>query len=87
MSSLHFTNLTTKMAGKRKQYHVTCGSCAQSIPSVRSTKYQVVTESQEQEPLRMTSMPSEPWKDVAVDFWSPSHTGEYLLVKVCKQSR
>ena len=35
----------------------------------------------------MTTMPSEPWKDVALDFWGPIHTGEYLLVTVCKQSR
>ena len=48
---------------------------------------QVVSVSQEREPLRMTPMPSEPWKDVAVDFWGPIHTGEYLLVTVCKQSR
>ena len=48
---------------------------------------QVVSVSPEREPLRMTPMPSEPWKDVAVDFWGPIHTGEYLLVTVCKQSR
>jgi len=46
-----------------------------------------VNVSPEREPLRMTPMPSEPWKDVAVDFWGPIHTGEYLLVTVCKQSR
>jgi len=34
----------------------------------------------------MTPMPSEPWKNVAVGFWGPIHTGEYLLVTVCKQS-
>ena len=44
---------------------------------------QVVNVSPEQEPLRMTPMPSEPWKDVAVDFWGPIHAGEYLLVTVC----
>ena len=48
---------------------------------------QVVSRSQEREPLRMTPMPSEPWKEDAVDFWGPIHTGEYLLVTVCKQSR
>ena len=48
---------------------------------------QVVSMSQEREPLRMTPMPGGPWKDVAVDFWGPIHTGEYLLVTVCKQSR
>ena len=48
---------------------------------------QVVTVSQEREPLRMTSMPSEPWEEVAMDFWCPIHTGEYLLVTVCKQPR
>lgn len=48
---------------------------------------QVVTVSHEREPLRMTHMPSEPWREVAMDFWGPLHTGEYLLVTVCKQSR
>ena len=44
---------------------------------------QVVTVSQEREPLRMTPMPNEPWKEVAMDFWGPIHTGEYLLVTIC----
>ena len=48
---------------------------------------QVVTVSQEREPLRMTPMPNEPWKEVAMDFWGPIHTVEYLLVTICKQSR
>ena len=48
---------------------------------------QVVTVSQEREPLRMTAMPREPWKDVAMDFLGPIYTGEYMLVTVCKQSR
>ena len=48
---------------------------------------QVVNRSQEREPLHMTPMPSEPWKEGAVDSWGPIHTGEYLLVTVCKQSR
>ena len=48
---------------------------------------QVVTMSHEREPLRMTPMPREPWKEVAMDFWGAIHTGEYLLVTVCKQSR
>ena len=48
---------------------------------------QVVNVSPEREPLPMTTTPSEPWKDVAVDFWGPVRTGEYLLVTVCKQSR
>ena len=48
---------------------------------------QVVTVSQEREPLRMTPMPNEPWKGVAMHFWGPIHTGEYLLVTICKQSR
>ena len=48
---------------------------------------QVVIVSREREPLRMTPLPREPWKEVAMDFWVPVHTGEYLLVTVCKQSR
>ena len=26
----------------------------------------------EREPLRMSPLPSEPWKEVAIDFWGPS---------------
>ena len=48
---------------------------------------QVVSVSQEIEPLRMTPMPNETWKDVDVDVRGPIHTGEYLLVTVCKLSR
>ena len=35
----------------------------------------------------MAQMPNKPWKDVAMDFWGPINTEEYLLVTVCKQSR
>ena len=48
---------------------------------------QVVTVSLEREPLRMTPMPWEPWKEVAMDFLGPIHTEEYLRVTVCKQFR
>ena len=48
---------------------------------------QVVTMSHKREPLRMTPMHREPWKEVAMDFWCPIHIGEYLLVTVFKQSR
>ena len=48
---------------------------------------QVVTVSQEREPLRMTHMPSEPWREIAIDFWGPTHTGECLLVTDCNQSQ
>ena len=48
---------------------------------------QVVTPANEREPLRMSPLPSEPWKEVAIDFWGPISTGEYLLVVICKHSR
>ena len=48
---------------------------------------QVVTPANEREPLRMSALPREPWKEVAIDFWGPINTGEYLLVVICKQSR
>ena len=48
---------------------------------------QVVTVAQDREPLRMSKIPSEPWKEIAIDFWGPVKTGEYLLVMVCKHSR
>ena len=48
---------------------------------------QVVTPSYEREPLQMTPLPSEPWKEVAMDFWGPINMGEYLLAVVYKQSK
>ena len=48
---------------------------------------QVVTPLNEREPLRMSPLPSEPWKEVTIDFWGPINTGEYLLVVICKHSR
>ena len=48
---------------------------------------QVVTPANEHEPLQMSPLSSEPWKEVAIDFWGPISTGEYLLVVICKHSR
>ena len=48
---------------------------------------QVVMPANECKPLQMSSLPSEPWKEVAIDFWEPINTGEYLLLVMCKQSR
>lgn len=48
---------------------------------------QVVSPANEHEPLKMSPLPSEPWKEVAIDFWGPINTGEYLLVVICKHSR
>ena len=48
---------------------------------------QVVTPANDREPLRMSPLRSEPWKEVAIDFWGPISTGEYLLVVICKHSR
>ena len=48
---------------------------------------QVVSPVNEHEPLWMSPLPSEPSKEVAIDFWRPISTGEYLLVVICKHSR
>ena len=48
---------------------------------------QLVTPANEREPLRMSPPWSEPWKAVAIDFWGPISTGEYLVVVICKHSR
>lgn len=32
-------------------------------------------------------LPSDPWKEVGMDLWGPTNSGEYLLVVVCKQTR
>lgn len=37
--------------------------------------------------LRMSPLPSEPWREGAIDFWRPINTGEYLLVGICKHLR
>ena len=39
------------------------------------------------EPLKMTNIPSEPWREVSVDFCGPFKTGEYLLVVMDDYSR
>jgi len=39
------------------------------------------------EPLKMTPLPSAPWKQVAMDFLGPFPTGEYLLVVIDEFSR
>ena len=39
------------------------------------------------EPLKMTPLPSSPWKEVAVDFIGPYASREYLLVVVDEYSR
>ena len=39
------------------------------------------------EPLKMTQLPSAPWKEVAMDFLGPFPTGEYLLVVIDAFSR
>ncbi|CAB4043006.1 Transposon Ty3-G Gag-Pol poly [Paramuricea clavata] len=39
------------------------------------------------EPLKMTQLPSEPWKEVAMDFLGPFPTGEYFLVVIDAFSR
>ena len=48
---------------------------------------QVVTPANECEPMRMSPLLSEPWKEVAIDFWGPINTGQYLLAVICKHSR
>ncbi|CAB4013208.1 Transposon Ty3-G Gag-Pol poly [Paramuricea clavata] len=39
------------------------------------------------EPLKMTQLPSAPWKEVAMDFLGPFPNGEYLLVVIDAFSR
>jgi transposase InsO family protein len=40
-----------------------------------------------QNPLKMSPMPKEPWREVAVDFCGPFKTGEYLMVVMDEYSR
>jgi hypothetical protein len=39
------------------------------------------------EPLKMTQLPTAPWKEVAMDFLGPFPTGEYLVVVIDALSR
>jgi len=39
------------------------------------------------EPLRMTNLPSEPWKDVSVDMTGPFPSGDYMIVVIDDYSR
>ena len=45
------------------------------------------TKSPPLEPLRMTPLPSAPWKDVAVDFAGPFPSGDYIMVVTDEFSR
>ena len=47
----------------------------------------VTAKSPSPEPLRMTPLPSPPWKEVAVDFAGPFPTGEYIMVVTDEFSR
>ena len=55
----------------------------QCIPCQAAT----TTNAERPEPLKMTPVPSAPWKEVAVDFTGPYASGEYLLVVVDEYSR
>ena len=48
---------------------------------------QVVTPQISRMPLKMTPLPGETMEKVAVDFYGPLPTGEYLLLVTCKYSR
>ena len=39
------------------------------------------------EPLKMTPLPSAPWKEVAIDFVGPFPTGDYIMVVIDEYSR
>ena len=45
------------------------------------------TKSPPREPLRMTPLPSAPWKEVAVDFAGPFPSGDYIMVVTDEFSR
>ena len=48
---------------------------------------QVTVKSPQQEPLKATKLPVEPWDVLATDLHGPLSTGEYLLVVQCLYSR
>ena len=48
---------------------------------------QANTPKQMVEPLRMSNLPSSPWRGVSIDFCGPYPTGEYLMVIIDNFSR
>ena len=48
---------------------------------------QVTVRTPQQEPLKPTTLPAEPWDTLATDLHGPLPTGEYLLVVQCLYSR
>ena len=48
---------------------------------------QANTDIHQQEPLKTTELPTEPWSKLATDLYGPLDTGEYLLVVQCLYSR
>ncbi|XP_065067008.1 uncharacterized protein K02A2.6-like [Rhopilema esculentum] len=48
---------------------------------------QANTDIYQQEPLKPTELPTEPWSKLATDLYGPLDTGEYLLVVQCLYSR
>ena len=48
---------------------------------------QANTDIHQQEPLKPTELPTEPWSKLATDLYGPLDTGEYLLVVQCLYSR
>ena len=59
------------------------GSPYSAMPPMSSSRY---LPANEREPLQMSPLPSEPWKEVPIDFWGPINTGEYLLVVIIMQT-
>jgi transposase InsO family protein len=48
---------------------------------------QVTMKTPQQEPLKPTTLPTEPWDTLATDLQGPLSTGKYLLVVQCLYSR
>jgi len=55
-----------KLAEEKVKNCLSCQAASNTLPPL--------------EPLRMTPLPSAPWKDVAVDFAGPFPSGDYIMV-------
>lgn len=73
-----FLRQTVWFPGLDKLVEEAVGSC---LPC------QALTPGTQHPPLQMTTLPNKPWAEIAVDFYGPLQTGEYLLVVIDEYSR
>ena len=51
------------------------------------TAYQATTYTPRRDPLKPSPLPDRPWQKIAMDFWGPLPSGQYLLVMIDEYTR